>query len=62
VRFALSLWEFLEDIPAEGYAQRQAAFSGLSHDYAVQRALVDSVPEETLRLSPEEARGRAVAA
>jgi hypothetical protein len=58
VQFALSLWGFLEDIPAERLAQRQAAFSGLSHDYAVQRDLVDSVSEETLRLSPEEVRGR----
>jgi hypothetical protein len=56
VRFALSLWGFQEDIPVEQRAVRRGAFSGLSHDYNVQRALVDSVPEETLRLSPEEAR------
>jgi hypothetical protein len=62
VRFALNLWGLLEDIPAERRAERRAAFSGLSHDYAAQRALVDSVPEETLRLSPEEVRGQTAAA
>jgi hypothetical protein len=56
VRFALNLWSFLEEAPAELRATRRAAFSGVSHDYVVQRALVDSVPEETLRLSPEDAR------
>jgi hypothetical protein len=58
VRFALNLWGFLEETPADQRLARKAAFSGVSHDYVVQRALVDSVPEETLRLSPEEARGR----
>jgi hypothetical protein len=60
VQFALDLWRFLEEIPPERQAARRAAFSGLFHDYAVQRALVDSVPEETFRLSPEEARGSSV--
>lgn len=55
VRFALNLWGFLQDEPAERRTERKAAFSGVSHDYVAQRALVDSVPEETLRLSPEEA-------
>jgi hypothetical protein len=59
VRFALNLWGFLEDVPADRRAVRKLAFSGVSHDYAVQRTLVDSVPEDTLRLSPEEARERA---
>jgi hypothetical protein len=61
VRFALNLWGFLQDEPAERRAERKAVFSGVSHDYVAQRALVDSVPEETLSLSPEEAeeaRGR----
>ena len=58
VRFALNLWGFLEEAPADLRLARKAAFSGVSHDYVVQRALVDSVPEETLRLLPEDARGR----
>ncbi len=62
VRFALNLWGFLGDVPAERSAARRAAFSSISHDYVAQRALVDSIPDETLRLSPEEARdGAAVA-
>ena len=36
-------------------AARRAAFSSISHDYVAQRALVDSIPEETLRLTPEDA-------
>ena len=41
-------------------ASRRAAFSSISHDYVAQRQLVDSVPEEILRLSPEEARAHAL--
>jgi hypothetical protein len=62
VRFALNLWGFLDDVPAERVATRRAAFSSISHDYEAQRALVDSVPVETLRLSPEEARDGTAAA
>ena len=61
VRFALNLWGFLDDVPVGRVAPRRAAFSSISHDYEAQRALVDSVPEETLRLSPEEARDAAAA-
>jgi hypothetical protein len=55
VRFALNLWGFLDQAPADLLAERRAAFSSIAHDYAAQRQLVDGVPEETLRLSPEEA-------
>jgi hypothetical protein len=53
VRLALDLWGFLEDAPADVRATRRALFSSVSHDYVAQRALVDSVPEETLRQSPD---------
>ena len=56
VRLALDLWGFLDDAPADVRASRRALFSSISHDYVAQRALVDSVPEETLRLSPDEVR------
>jgi hypothetical protein len=62
VRHALNLWGFLDDAQAENLASRRASFSSLSHDYVAQRRLVDSVPEETLRLSPEDARGQGGAA
>ena len=55
VRFALNLWGFLDQVPGELLAERRAAFSSIAHDYVAQRRLVDAVPEETLRLSPEEA-------
>jgi len=54
VQFALNLWGFLTDVPPDVQAARRAAFSAISHDYEAQRALVDSVPEETLRLGPDE--------
>jgi hypothetical protein len=56
VRLALNVWGFLDDAPADVRAARRVAFSSLSHDYVAQRALVDSVPEETLRQSPDEVR------
>jgi hypothetical protein len=64
VRFALNLWGFLDDAPAGLKASRRAAFSSISHDYVAQRSLVDSVDEDVLRLSPEDARfkGGSVAA
>jgi len=58
VQFALRLWDLLDDAPTGLREQRRAAFSGVSHDYVAQRRLVDSVPEEVLRLGPEDARGR----
>jgi hypothetical protein len=60
VRLALNLWGFLEDAPPELKVARRTAFSGVGHDYVVQRALVDGIPEETLRLKPEDATGAAV--
>lgn len=63
VHLALNLWRFLDDgAPPALVAQRRAAFSSISHDYVAQRALVDAVDEAALRLTPEEARGRAIAA
>jgi len=58
VQFALHLWGLLDDAPPELRQRRRTAFSGLSHDYTIQRELIDSIPEELLRLSPEEARGQ----
>lgn len=48
VRFALGLWGFLGDASSEIREERRALFSSISHDYVAQRALVDSVHEETL--------------
>ena len=64
VRFALNLWGFLDDAPVDLKASRRAAFSSISHDYVAQRSLVDSIDEDALRLTPEDARfkGGSVAA
>jgi hypothetical protein len=62
VRFAVNLWGFLREVPPAFQAKRRAAYSSLSHDYVAQRALVDSIPEDTLRLSPDDAAGGAAAA
>lgn len=56
VRLALNLWGFLDDAPAELKTARRAAFSSISHDYVAQRSLVDSIDEDILRLTPEDAR------
>jgi hypothetical protein len=55
IEVALALWGFLIDAPQELRHARRQAFSSVSHDYLAQRALVDAVSEETLRLSPAEA-------
>ena len=62
VQLALALWGFLIDSPPEDLlATRRLAFSAVSHDYVAQRALVDAVPESSLRLSPAEAQSRLAA-
>jgi hypothetical protein len=61
VQFALERWGFLSDAPAELVAERCKAFSAISHDYAAQRALVDSVPDEVLRRPPGQSRGTTAA-
>ncbi|HXP33782.1 MAG TPA: hypothetical protein VN820_07165, partial [Acidimicrobiales bacterium] len=58
VQLALSLWGFLDEVAPELQARRRAAFSSVAHDYVAQRRLVDAIPEEILRLNPEEARTR----
>ena len=60
VQFGLNLWGFLDDAPPELVASRRVLFSSISHDYVAQRRLVDSIPDEMLRLSPEEARAQAL--
>lgn len=55
---ALSMWGYLGDAPAELVAARRSAFRAAAHDYDVQRALVDGVPEPSLRLVPDEVERR----
>jgi hypothetical protein len=62
VQLALALWGFLVDSPPDDLlAARRRAFSSVSHDYVAQRALVDGVPDSSLRLTPAEAQARVAA-
>jgi hypothetical protein len=55
---AFTLWGFLGGAPQELIELREAAFQGAAHDYWIQRAIVDQVPEETLALTPAVVRER----
>jgi hypothetical protein len=59
LRLAFGLWGFLDPSPpADLVEARKAAFAGVAHPhhYAELRALVDTVPESTLRLAHGEVR------
>lgn len=53
---ALTLWGFLGDAPTDLVAVRTRVFAAVAHThhYMERRAIVDSVPEDVLRLSPEQ--------
>lgn len=59
IDLAVALWGFLEDDPSQRLVEtRRLAFSSASRDYAVQRALVDRVPETVLRLTASDVTAR----
>ena len=61
IELALLLFGFLGDAgeaPADLVAWRAPLFQAAARHYRQQRAIVASVPEETLRLMPGEVRGR----
>ncbi len=52
---AFAIFGFLLPDPPEGLvAERRRLFASVSYDYVAQRTLADAVPDETLRLRPEE--------
>ena len=55
---AYRVWGFLGDAPAELIALRAPLFEAASHHYWDQRAIVDRVPEATLRLSHQTVASR----
>lgn len=55
---AFRIWGFLGDAPAELVTFRQPLFASAAHHYDHQRAIVDMVPESTLRLSHGEVAQR----
>jgi hypothetical protein len=55
---AYRVWGFLGDAPPELIALRAPLFEAASHHYWDQRAIVDRVPESTLRLSHQTVASR----
>jgi hypothetical protein len=53
---ALTVWGFLGDAPAELVERRKALFEEVwhPHHYVAQRQLADLVPDEVLRMRPQE--------
>ena len=54
VEMALILFGFLGDAPDDLVAWRASLFQAAAHHYDLQRRIVELVPEETLRLTPEQ--------
>ena len=55
---AYGVWGYLDKAPDDLVAHRRPLFAGAAHHYWDQRAIVDAVPEPTLRLPPAEVRRR----
>jgi hypothetical protein len=53
---AFTLWGFLGGAPEELIRFRKPLFEGARHHYGEQREIVDLVPDETLRMTPEQVR------
>jgi hypothetical protein len=51
--FGFTLWGFLGAAPADLVEARGPLFRSADHHYKAQRAIADSVGDETLRLTPE---------
>jgi len=51
---AFRIWGFLGDAPAELVALRNPLFEGAHHHYWEQRAIVDQVPESTVRMTHQQ--------
>jgi hypothetical protein len=58
VELALILFGFLGDAPPDLIARRAPLFQAAAHHYRQQRRIVEAVPEETLRLTPDLVRDR----
>jgi hypothetical protein len=58
MELAFTIWGYLGGASAELIAFRRALFAGSSHDYWAQRGIADRVPDETLRLTPDQAAAR----
>ena len=55
---ALGLWGFIGDPPPDLVAYRKRVFGGIAEDYSRRRSIAQAIPEDTLRMSPQEVLGR----
>ncbi|MHB8318003.1 MAG: hypothetical protein ACYDEP_02030 [Acidimicrobiales bacterium] len=60
VEVAFALWGFLGDAPKGLVELRKSYFRSASHEYDVQRRLVDQVPPDILELSLKEVEARSL--
>jgi hypothetical protein len=58
IELALVLFGFLGGAPEDLVVWRAMLFEAAAHHYDQQRMIVGVVPAETLRLTPDDARGR----
>ena len=58
LELAFGLFGYLDDAPEDLLAWRRALFAGAAHQYWEQRQIVDTVPAETLRMTPAQVRSR----
>jgi len=58
VELAFSLWGFLAPAPEYLAEFRKPLFEGARHHYWEQRQISDLVPDETLRMTPQQVRDR----
>ena len=56
LEFALTLFGFLGDAPDDLVAWRSELFAGAAHHYRLRRRIVETVPDATLPLAPDEVR------
>ena len=60
---AFTMWGFLDpDVPEDLRERRAALFAGVAdtdHHYPEGRAIADMIPEETVRMTPDEVAARA---
>jgi hypothetical protein len=56
LELAFGVFGFLDDAPTDLIAWRNPLFRGAAHDYWIQRAVADIVPEATLRMKPADVR------
>jgi len=52
VELSFALWGYFAGAPDDLVAFRKPLFDGAAHDYQTRRAIIDRVPEATLRMTP----------